>query len=548
MSETLLPEYTATPEHEDDTPSRLLLDVVDTLSERRHWMTDVDAAYTGRGRPRGGIRLDVMTIGSGDSGRNVSIHWDRHGTARLALSGDRPRDIEYLPDSDTADRRFRALGIQSGTAVLPLLYAAMSRYTNLPGGAALVGRAEALGLYTEGTWRGVDGTRHTAQFIPHRGQVLRIDTLRSGTPEGSGDVIRVRSALDRPEARQLSYDGISTGRLIRARDEQGRDLLYAQNGMRAEVGLSSATRAELVSYALESFIGSRGFDMLAELHGYQLPQDYRGRLSVLQKLAAEQWDFRAGQERQAVDWGSGLDPQVEKAARLIGQVESTRPVNTRPKVGLVLGAANKAPYDRLRYLRGEAAVDPDIVAYAGSSRPVSADERTRAQSYALHPNDEFDLGCGALQTVMDAHMIRGGALQHSGEDTRAWREFSYADPVTGVSRSAFALSTPFELTDGAKKRRATTYDNLEAVATDQRLDLQPGDSVVQATTQLYAPAQHIVALEVLTLGHGIYVETVGHDAAFSGVTRTTKQYLQEARSAIDAAVHLQATLDARQAT
>ena len=296
----------------------------------------------------------------------------------------------------------------------------------------------------------------------------------------------------------------------------------------------------MAEYTLGTFVGNKGFDLLAGLYNTELSADPRERLAKLQELA-QQWDSRRGQERQAIDWGEGLDPRIEAAARLIGSVDSSRPLNTTPKVGLILGAANRAPFDRLRYL--QTVCDPSLLAYAGSSRPVGAAERAKAREYALHPNDEFDLGGGAFRTALGARLLRGGASQRTGEDTRGWQEYAYTDE-SGRQRQAFALSTPFELTDTAGKRRATTYDNLEAVATDPRLGLQAGDTVVQATTQIYAPAQHLVATEVLTLGHGIFVETVGHDAAFSGVTRTSRQYLQEMKAAVDAAAHLQATLDA----
>ena len=542
MTETL-PSNT-TEQHErldEDSAAQLLLDTVSALTDRRHWLDDVNDAYNHAGRPDAGARLDVMMVGEGKQSRHVSIHWDRNDVAHLSLSGRKAKDIRHLPNAEAVDASLERFGVDSRAVVLPLLYSVLSRYPQMPGAANLIERAEALDVRTNGAWEADDHAKRGALFMAHAGRVLRVDTETPLDAQAAADdALAVQHALGKPAARTLLAGSGFTARLAFAPNAFGAQVLAAPTGASVEVQQAPNPRLEMAEYMLGTFVGNRGFDQLARLYDIELPSDPRERLATLQELA-QQWDSRRGQERQAIDWGEGLDPRVEEAARMIGLVESSRPLNITPKVGLVLGAANKAPYDRLRYL--QTVCDPALLAYAGSSRPVGVAEREKARAYALHPNDEFDLGGGAFRTVLGARLLRGGAGQRTGEDTRGWQEYAYTDR-SRRQRQAFALSTPFELTDAGGKRRATTYDNLEAVATDPRLGLQAGDTVVQATTQIYAPAQHLVATEVLTLGHGIFVETVGHDAAFSGVTRTSRQYLQEIKAAVDAAVHLQAAIDA----
>ncbi len=62
------------------------------------------------------------------------------------------------------------------------------------------------------------------------------------------------------------------------------------------------------------------------------------------------------------------------------------------------------------------------------------------------------------------------------------------------------------------------------------------------TTGFYTQGQGIPAVQELTLPYGTHVETIGHDAAYSGMVRKPSQLLQETKAAIDAAVRLQQKL------
>lgn len=102
----------------------------------------------------------------------------------------------------------------------------------------------------------------------------------------------------------------------------------------------------------------------------------------------------------------------------------------------------------------------------------------------------------------------------------------------------FVLSTPTTI----EGQRANTYDNYKFFAERAALADEPHATVAAVTTGFYVPGQHLPGVEELTLRHGIRVETIGHSAEYSGVTRKPAQLLQETRAAIDAAYRLNQAL------
>jgi hypothetical protein len=299
------------------------------------------------------------------------------------------------------------------------------------------------------------------------------------------------------------------------------------------------------------FADNTGLLELAELYGVgkdKLPWQYEDediphRLRILQEIGQKYWDFRNGAERQAVDFNDEAldDPDskqgiaIFEAARSLGMVESSRPSIDADYL-VILGGANKAPYDRLKYGLEVTQGYFGHAVYLGSTRPVSDAEREKAKDYAPNARTEFDLGCGAFETLLDAHMVDEVTEVRDG-DTWGMRLYEYEH--NGETKSGFVLSTP--QTIGA--RRATTYDNYKFFADRAELAKNPDTKVVAVTTGFYVPAQHLPAVQELTLPYGTQVETIGHDAAYSGVTRKASQLLQETKAAIDAAVRLQNELD-----
>jgi hypothetical protein len=302
---------------------------------------------------------------------------------------------------------------------------------------------------------------------------------------------------------------------------------------------------------LGRFADNIGLLELAELYGVgddKLPwqyddEDIPERLQILQGVGQKYWDFRKGAERQAVDWNDEQLDLTESlqgkaifdAARSLGMVESTRPSIDADYL-VILGGANKAPHDRLKYGLEVTHGYFEHAVYLGSTRPVSDVEREKAKDYAPNAQTEFDLGCGAFEKLLGARMVDEVTEVRDGD---TWGMRLYEFELHGETKSGFVLSTP--QTIGA--RRATTYDNYKFFADRAELAKNPDTKVVAVTTGFYVPAQHLPAVQELTLPYGAQVETIGHDAAYSGVVRKPSQLLQETKAAIDAAVRLQEKLD-----
>jgi hypothetical protein len=298
---------------------------------------------------------------------------------------------------------------------------------------------------------------------------------------------------------------------------------------------------------LDNFVSNPGLTEVAGLFGAeQLPTDNAVKLSTLQGLAAQHWDFRKGAERQATNWDDELLDQpgsaqwntVFSASEKLGLVQNTEPYNKQPNSLVILGGANKAPLNRLQY--GLDAVDGfDQVAFLGSSRKVSDTEREKAKDYAPEAQTEFDLGCGAFEKILNAVAVDEIKTMRGDDE---WKMRIYRFEQDGAEKHGFVLSTPQKIGE----RRATTYDNYKFFAESMELDKDPDHTVVAVTTGHYTQGQHLPAVQELTLKHGTQVETIGHSVEYdainpngSGLTRKPSQLLQETKSAIDAAVRLE---------
>lgn len=330
------------------------------------------------------------------------------------------------------------------------------------------------------------------------------------------------------------------------------------------------TGKELARAQLEAFVANPGLTELANLftepaavntvgnmrisEETELPAATPDKLTALAKIAAEHWDFGKGAERQATNWDNALLDQpgsyqwntIFHAADQLGLIENTRPINTRPDTVAILGGANLAPLDRLRYAL-EVVEDFDQIVYLGSSRPVppGSAEREKVAAYVKGAADstktltEADLGSAAFETVLGATMTDEITIERDGD---TWGMRTYEFEWNGKTKQGFVLSTPREI--GSSRKRANTYDNYRFLARQLELDKDPNHTVVAVTTGFYTAGQHLPAVQELTLPYGVQVETVGHSAQYSGVTRKPAQLLQETKAAIDAAVRLEAALAA----
>lgn len=260
-------------------------------------------------------------------------------------------------------------------------------------------------------------------------------------------------------------------------------------------------------------------------------------------FAASHWDYRKGAERQEVNWTDEVldDPASEQsqaifdAADRLGLVQSSVPNNKNPNYLTILGGANHAPLHRLAYGIGAVETVGKAIVYLGASRVLPDGERQKTSDYAPGAINEFELGCAALETVLGARIVEDIREIRDGD---VWHTRMYEYEQAGVTAVAFALSTPKTI----GKRRANTRDNYDFFARQAQLDIHPEDSVVSVTTGFYRQGQHLPGLQHISLPYGIELETIGHDAAYGGAVRKPTQLLQETKTAIDAAIKLDAAL------
>lgn len=304
------------------------------------------------------------------------------------------------------------------------------------------------------------------------------------------------------------------------------------------------TYEELAQYEIDRFIKNPGLDDLARLFSaHELPKDPNKRLLTLQDIAAEYWDFRKGAERVETSWDSALlDKEgseqwniIFEAANKLGLVEDSESVIKKPEFLVILGGANKAPFDRFRYGLEKVKEFGHLV-YLGSSRIVSDKERENAREYAPSAKTEAELGYGAFEKLLNARVVHEINERRDGD---IWGMRLYEFEYNGVTMQGFALSTPQQI----GSRRANTYDNFKFFADRAELGAYPNASVVSVTTGFYTAGQHFPAVQELTLRYGTQVETIGHSAAYSGAKRLPGQLLQETKAGIDAAVRLQTAID-----
>jgi hypothetical protein len=97
---------------------------------------------------------------------------------------------------------------------------------------------------------------------------------------------------------------------------------------------------ERIQGELTDRVNDPALDELAGIFGAELPSsDTDARLAILTEVAASQWDFREGAERQDTNWngpgaeelnkeGSPAWNAVFKAADKLDMVESSHPVKT----------------------------------------------------------------------------------------------------------------------------------------------------------------------------------------------------------------------------
>lgn len=293
---------------------------------------------------------------------------------------------------------------------------------------------------------------------------------------------------------------------------------------------------------------------LTNYFGFEATED-QDRLDQLQQFMTQNWEARNGTERQAVNWDDPDDPSAQEASRKVfeltaylNMVESSHPKHDEYDYLVILGGANLAPFDRLRYGMEQGAKYKHIV-LLGGGRKVGENEKPKTDTYAPGARTEFDLMNGAVETLLGDQIIRdetvdlrepAGRAEH---DSKNWKVRMY-ELKDGTN--ILSLSSDFEPEkDQSKDARqhknrsnsGDTYAFMREILGESMLNADAKALLV--TNAFYTNAQHLDAVRELTLTTGAQVETIGYDAAYGGTVRTAKQLKQELKSGIDAAVRLQ---------
>lgn len=263
------------------------------------------------------------------------------------------------------------------------------------------------------------------------------------------------------------------------------------------------------------------------------------RLYYLKDLAAREWDFRKGRERYEVNDVFDIDRPdslvgkiVHEGARQAEMASASGATLRRYSIMAVLGGAGRSPYNRLKYAL-EQHVTSDMIAYLGSERAVLPAEEEKVHDYAPGATTEFDLGVGAIKTLMADELV--GPLEYKLKTPES--RIAYMQQKNGVP--IVLLSAPPNQ-GGTRANTADTYDFLRL---HSNVPLDETKNILFATSAIYRHFQYFDAVREITLKTGADIEVIGFDPAYGGMEFKPSQFLQELKSAADAAVRLyEATL------
>lgn len=267
-------------------------------------------------------------------------------------------------------------------------------------------------------------------------------------------------------------------------------------------------------------------------------KDPNERLDYLKKLANKHWDFRKGRERFEITEKYSLDEPDSASGKRIYQGacqaemgSSSKATLSRYSIIAVLGGANMSNYFRLKYALAQHATC-NMLAFLGSERQIHPQEAKIAEKYAPGARTEFDLGKGAILTLM------GKELSNEGIFDVYTSEWHIARMQRKDGLPIYMLSAPPYI-GGNRANTADTYDFIRRLEQEA---LRPTKNILFATSGIYRYAQYFDAVRELTLRTGVDVEVIGFEAAYIGNTFKPTQFLQELQSASLAAVRLRDTL------
>lgn len=306
-------------------------------------------------------------------------------------------------------------------------------------------------------------------------------------------------------------------------------------------------RVSFVYEKIDAWARSTALARLAKEFGSEVPSGLDTQAIVEWLLEfSERWDFRKMQREastkdtgEAARWlldDSEITPEqkdvIEESARALGLIGVNEPAEQHYDYVLILGGAKLSCLLRPRLaaqIIEAKGMQPKAVVALGSSRPVADSERNATDGYALNAETEFDLICAGCEASfnLDADYSED-RFDSPDNPNSSWIVRSYQ--VTGQPYPLVSLSAPSLEPD---KRRANSADTY--LYCFSKLNIEPGASLLLATSEIYAPFQQMEAIRTLALPHGIRIETVGFPASWGGTIQGMSgptNYLQETRSAI----------------
>jgi hypothetical protein len=265
-------------------------------------------------------------------------------------------------------------------------------------------------------------------------------------------------------------------------------------------------------------------------------KDVDERLDYLKKLAAEHWDFRKGRERFEITETYELDEPGNEQGKIIFEGAAQLEMGTSSSATLkkysivaVLGGANMGPYYRLKFAL-EQNVEYGMLAYLGSERALMDPEKEISSKYAKGAQTEFDLGKGAITSLMNDKLTEDGFGEYDML-TSEWH-ITRLQQKDGVP--VMLLSSPPFL-GGKRANTADTYDFMRRLEQEA---FTPVENILFTTGSLYRYAQYFDAMRELCLRTGIDIEVIGFEPEYSGMDFKPTQFLQELKAAADASIRL----------
>jgi|SRR5688572_2103934 len=307
----------------------------------------------------------------------------------------------------------------------------------------------------------------------------------------------------------------------------------------------SDARTHATDY-LHRFANNPGVELVVSQFDtkFKLIKNPDERLDYLKGLAGEHWDFRKGRERYEVTESYKMDEPGNEVGKIIFEGSAIAEMGTSSEATLkhysimaILGGANKSPYNRLKYGL-EQQITYDTLAYLGSERELPPAEKEEVKDYAAGAQTEFDLGKGAITSLMDKNLTEEGV----GEYELATSEWRMTRLQTKQGAPIFLLSAPPYL-GGRRANTADTYDLLRRL---EQESLSPVKNILFITGAIHRYAQYFDAMREICLRTGTDIETIGYDPPYMGKAFKPSEFLQELKAAADAAVRLRDAVNGKE--